>query len=178
MQFDVAGPFKLERFTKAQIFTKDTPKCLKATFEDWDSGLANAYGCYVFALKAGQGWKPWYVGQAFKRVIWKEATNSDNLAKYNKCIGDRKGTPYLFALPWCTPSGRYSKKSGADSSPSIDFLEDWLIEQSLMRNDKLINSKRTMLVRKLEVYGLLNAGPGEETKSSRQLKDVLYGPPG
>ena len=88
MNFDVAGPFKLKRYGQKKILTDETVDHLLPRLEEWEEGLSEACGCYLFAVRAGKGFKPYYVGQACKRAISDEALNSTNLMKYNKVLGE------------------------------------------------------------------------------------------
>ncbi|WP_234684775.1 hypothetical protein [Bradyrhizobium monzae] len=54
MDFDVAGPFTLERSGPKKMITDLTVKALKPVLEEWEEGLSDACGCYVFAVRAGR----------------------------------------------------------------------------------------------------------------------------
>jgi hypothetical protein len=124
MHFDVAGPFELVRLGAKKMITDVSVKALKSILEDWEEGLSEACGCYVFAVRAGKGFNPYYVGQACKRSILAEALNPSNREKYNKVLGDRQGTPVLFFIPLRTPTGKFRKKSQAGGRLAhVDFLE-------------------------------------------------------
>src|SRR5580692_11425011 len=98
MDFDIAGPFEISRQGENQLVTKRSLNDLKAKLEDWDEGLSDACGCYVFAIRAGRGYTPYYVGQATKRAIPKEALNPSNREKYNVVLGYGRGRPVIFVL--------------------------------------------------------------------------------
>jgi len=112
MNFDVSGPFEISRFGKKKNITKESLEYLKQEMEDWEEGLSEACGCYIFSKRAGKGIIPWYVGQACRLPIYKEALNPDNITKYNKVL-DEKGTPLLFVIPARTLSGKLRKGPGA-----------------------------------------------------------------
>jgi hypothetical protein len=176
MKFDVAGPFKLKRFGRNKIVTKKSVGILKRAMEEWEEGLSEACGCYVFALRAGGGSKPYYVGQACKRRLAAEAMNTSNLGKYNEILGDRKrGRPELFFLPMRTPGGKFRRrKTGDGRLAALDFLERWLIAIALERNPALRNNRETRFLRKIRVPGVFNAKQGDATKPSRALRAVLW----
>lgn len=134
MNFDVAGPSFLTRHRKKSIITQESLTDLKRELDASHPGLAKACGCYVFAIKAGKGYTPYYVGQACKLLLPREAMNPTNREKYNRaCEG--KGMPTLFFIPKLTPQGRYRTKGG--SSRTIDFLERWLVAKALKKNPNL-----------------------------------------
>ncbi len=171
MRFDVAGPFKLTRHEKKKLITQQLIADLEQELEKRNPGLSKACGCYVFAIHAGKGYTPYYVGQACKRSLLGEALNPSNREKYNKACSQSNGTPFMFFLPMRTPNGRYRKRG--TGSGSLDFLEGWLIAAGINKNDKLINNKRTFFLRKISVAGVLNAKKGQPTKASRELKRTL-----
>ena len=132
MFFDVAGPFKLSRHTSKQIITKQSLKELKFELDEWEDGLSDACGCYVFAIRAGKGYTPYYVGQSSKRGIADEALNSTNREKYSQALSEGKGAPVLFVIPMRTPSGKFRKRKKADGKlAAVDFLEQWLIATAI-----------------------------------------------
>lgn len=67
--------------------------------EFWDStdGIAHARGTYVFAVRAGRGARPVYVGGA-TRNFKQEVFTPHKLEKYQRCLADfKKGTPILYS---------------------------------------------------------------------------------
>ena len=63
MNFDVCGPFVIPRSDNKTIIATNKLSFLQASIEEDLTGLTAACGCYVFAMHAGKGYKPWYVGQ-------------------------------------------------------------------------------------------------------------------
>lgn len=175
MDFEIAGPFEVSRHGNKQMITKQSLKDLKYTLEEWDEGLSTACGCYVFAIRAGHGYTPYYVGQASKRAIADEALNPSNREKYNIVLGHGRGRPVLFALPMLTPQGRYRKRRQVDGRlPEMNFLERWLITTAIQKNSEIVNNKETKFLRKIHVSGLLNSKRGESTTASRLLSKALW----
>jgi hypothetical protein len=172
MIFDVRGPYELKRIGPKGLVNRDSREALQECVATEDEGLLDACGCYVFSLRAGPGFTPWYVGQSQKRSIIQEAMNSDNLVKYNEVLNGRKGTPILFLLPLQTPTGRYAKQPDG-SLPAIDFLERWLIAAALEKNPDLINNRETKFLREIHVRGILNASQGEAHSASTALRQTL-----
>ncbi len=144
---------------------------LKPHLERHEAGLSSACGCYVFAIHAGKGYTPYYVGQASKSSIFREALNPSNREKYNK-VSESAGKPLLFFLPKRTPGGKY-KKRGRKSN-TINFLERWLIAAAIEKNPSLINTKETRFLRNISIAGIFNAKKGKPTKPSRELKKALW----
>ena len=178
MHFQVQGPFKLKRFGDRKLITKETLTCLIEDAEKAKKGLSNSCGCYVFAIRAAKGIVPWYVGQANRTTLLKEALNASNREKYNTVFDKqaiKNGTPVLFLLPKVTTTGNhFAKPTNASSGyASVNFLEDWLIACALQKNSKMINNKKTFFLRKLHITGLFNANHGEATTPSSALRRTL-----
>lgn len=173
MLFDVAGPFVVPRHGKKKNITKDSLLELRAVLEEWEEGLSQSCGCYVFAKRAGSGITPWYVGQACKSPMLSEALNPSNITKYNQVLDDDQGTPLLFIVPIRTPGGKLRRRPTNGKLPSLTFLERWLIAAAIEKNPDLINTKETLFLRNLHVVGIFNAKQGESTKDSKELGRTL-----
>nr|WP_199045497.1 hypothetical protein [Dyella sp. ASV24] len=176
MRFDVAGPFEIPRHGKKRNITKESLVQLSAQMEEREEGLSESCGCYVFAKRAGGGITPWYVGQACKRPMLKEALNPDNITKYNGVLDDDKGTPLLFVIPARTRGGKLRKRPASEKGglPSITFLEKWLIAAAIEKNPDLVNNKETRFLRDLHVVGIFNPKQGESTTASKDLRRALW----
>ena len=175
MDFDVFA-FELEKFTPKNLITPGTLNSLCEEIEEIEPALLNACGCYVFALRASKGYKPWYVGQANKSRLVNESLNPSNRGKYNEVLAHNFGTPIMFLLPQVTRSGDWFTKPTVTVSgrASINFLEEWLIASALQKNPNLLNEKKTAFLRKLHVTGIFNPKKGESHVYSRALKKALF----
>lgn len=176
MKFNVYGPYKIPKtiYRKSKLITKDSIEPLQANIDNEE--LVNGCGCYVFAIRAGKGYTPWYVGQAAKMRLLVEAMNSNNREKYNKILGDHAGTPVLFLIPKLTNSGKLAKptKSKNGELKAVTFLEEWLIASALQKNPKLINKQNTHFLKNLHVIGLFNPKKGEAHNASAALKRAIF----
>lgn len=175
MYFDVAGPFDLTRHGSKNLVTDQSFKDLIAELEARSDSLVEAIGCYVFALRASKGYRPWYVGQACKQPIIREALNLSNREKYNKIISEHRGMPTIFFVSMYTPNGKLKKPSKAMGGlGSLDFLERWLIATCLNKNSALANNKETKFLRKIHVVGVFNATKGESHSASKELRRAIW----
>lgn len=175
MNFGVAGPFDITRHGSKDLITKQSKTDLKQVLDKVDIRLSQACGCYIFALRAGTGYTPYYIGQSCKNSLTEEAFNPSNMGKYNDIIAESKGTPIIFLIPLLTPKGKFRKQTSRNRKlPSVDFLERWLIGEALKKNENLKNNKETMFLKNIHVIGIFNARHGEATSDSRELKRVLY----
>jgi hypothetical protein len=157
MQFGVEGPFEVTRHDDKKLIDNRSLADLRTAVEDHCEGLSRAC-CYVFAIRAGQGYTPHYVGQACVTSLVGEALNASNCMKYNK-IKNGKGTPVIFLLPLLTKTGKFRKRPASGKLPSIEFLEKWLITTCLVKNPNLQNNKLTKHLRQVRVTGVLNSVP-------------------
>lgn len=155
-----------------RLITAESRSVLYDSVSTEDAALADACGCYVFAIRASHGFTPWYVGQSQKQTIIGEAMNASNIVKYNDILNGKQGTPVLFLLPLQTPTGRFAKQPDG-SLESVEFLERWLIAAALEKNSELINNRETKFLREIHVTGILNARQGEAHLASRALRQTL-----
>ena len=94
--------------------------------------LREKVGAYIFAIQAGGGHTPMYVGKATKS-FGQEVFATDKLNKYFNAMGQyRSGTPVLFLVA-------SQKKPGVINSKHIAELEKFLIQQGRVVNPDLLN---------------------------------------
>lgn len=98
--------------------------------------LSAARGCYLFAMRAGAGVIPGYVGKACKSFI-QECFTPDKIGKYLQFAARyARGTPVLFFLT--APSGR-----GRPNERAIDDCEQELITLAYRVSSNLMNVQGT-----------------------------------
>jgi hypothetical protein len=119
--------------------------CPKHVREFWEQPdaieLREKQGCYVFALEAGGGFTPWYVGKT-KRSFYEECFKAHKLGKYNDVLcgvqrdgtpgPPRKGLPVLFFV---APAGDVHVVPDA----VCDDVETYLIHAAHEKNPDLPN---------------------------------------
>jgi len=82
--------------------------------------FADEKGCYVFAVRAGKGYTPIYVGKATK-TFKQECFNASNRHKYASGLADyKRGSPLMFLV-------LHPKKKGKTNAKQIGEIEDFLI---------------------------------------------------
>lgn len=163
-------PRKKNGFVEGQ--RKELNRFWETVDEQIKAGLSNAVGCYIFAIRAGKGALPWYIGKAEKQSFQKECFTTHKLYHYNNIIADRKGTPLLLLLPKLTTKGRLAKPSSRGHR-DIDFLEKILLSACIQRNPNLSNIKDTKLLREIVVHGFLNNPKGKCSESVSGFKTLL-----
>lgn len=130
MNFDVFGPFELPRNELKTLIDRKRLDDLRKAIENEAPGLSDACGCYVFAMRSGGGYTPWYVGRTKLNTIFREATSADKLNKYADVLNDTNadtnqqkiGTPVLFVIPMLAANGDHFKNKN-QNLPEINFLE-------------------------------------------------------
>ena len=108
MNFGAEGPFELKRHGPKKLINKDAKEALRA---DLGLGLSDACGCYVFAVRAGKGYTPYYVGRAEKSSILNESLNPSNIGKYNDVMRLRARRTTVQER-WRRPSGGRGLRAG------------------------------------------------------------------
>lgn len=135
--------------------------------------LSSAVGCYVFAIRAAKGSRPWYVGKTEKGSFRGEVWTPHKLLLYNEALHLRKrGKPLLYFIARSTKGGKFAKprKGGIGD---IRALENLLIGTCLLRNSKLLNAKQTKNLRGTTVPGYMNEQPGARSKPAKDLAKLL-----
>jgi hypothetical protein len=94
--------------------------------------LAAERGCYVLAMQAGKGATPLYVGKA-EKSFKQECFNQSNLHKFYAALAEyKKGTPVLYFI-------RHPKQKGKTNAKQIGEIENFLIQNAVVRNPDLQN---------------------------------------
>jgi hypothetical protein len=172
VKFEPYGPFRLPRSNGDFDRTSEKKRVFWKKVEAQVPSLPDAIGCYIFALKAGKGVRPWYVGKTEKASFKNETWQPQKLLIYGDVIRAHKGTPELFLLAALTPEGWF-KKPKTRGSMSISALEEMLIGTCLQRNRGLINKRATRFPKTLLVPGYVNDPPGRRPKNASALAQLL-----
>ena len=134
------------------------------------SGLPLGAGCYLYAVRAAKGIRPWYVGQS-KAAFERECFAHHKQSIYREVMDDTaKGTPVLFLIARMTPTGRLAKSVPKEEA---DFVERKLIHDATNANPQLKNSHNTRFVMALEIPGVLNSPQGMPSDAVKDLKVAL-----
>ena len=132
--------------------------------------LSIGRGCYIFAIRASKGMKPWYVGQT-KKTFRDECFQPTKLNHYNNVLSNTaKGTPVLILVARHTPKGKFSKNLNVKEA---DFVEQLFITHALSKNNDLMNKKDTRFLRDLQIPGVLNSPKGKPSVGAKLLKSLL-----
>lgn len=162
-QFIVKGPYEVgvHKGKASRTLTEENVK------EFWNRHpeLARLRGCYVFAIRAGRGGTPGYVGKA-TRTFKQEVFQPHKLAKYQRFLADYvKGTPVLFFI-------EAPRRKGKANSNHIQEAERFLIQVALAANPDLLNIKGTK-EEQWSISGVLRPGQGKPSAAAKALKRTL-----
>ncbi len=162
-QFYVEGPLKIP-VTKGKVANTITSEDVKA-FWAKHPHVVKHRGCYVFAMRAGKGYTPYYVGQA-TRTFKRELFQPHKLAKYQRALADyHRGTPVLLLV--IAP-----RRKGKANTSHIGQLEDFLIQVAVAANPDLLNIQGTKQER-WSIAGVLRSGQGKASNAATALKRAL-----
>ena len=160
--FEIRGPLKVPTYDGKAAKIVD-PDGLSAFWES--SRVENRRGCYVFAVRAGKGMRPVYVGRATKNFK-QEVFASHKLEKYQRCLADiEKGTPVLFFVMLPATKGKPNVKA-------IESVEEYLIQIAVSKNPDLLNVKGTEL-EDWGIAGVIRGGSGKRSKAAAAFKQAM-----
>lgn len=123
-------------------------------------------GCYVFAMQASKGYKPWYVGKS-GTGFFNEIFKDHKLKKYNEVLFSKAhGTPVMFFV---TPIGNHRKVPSAE----LTHMEKELTQFALKKNPDLSNIQNTKNTPKWSIKGVVRSGPGKPTLATKSFKTMM-----
>jgi len=172
MKYSIHGPFKIIRVKKTGLIDRD--KAAKKSF--WNmvgKEVSSSCGCYLFAIQAAKGIKPWYIGLAAKQSFEKECFTPQKINIYNEVLASGSGTPLLFLVAKRTNKGKIVKPSKNGHKKDIIFLETMLIATAREKNRKLKNKMKTKYLRKMIVPGLINTPRGKQSNPESEFKKAI-----
>lgn len=162
--FKVHGPYPVP--VTIEKGGKQLPDKFAKSFWGQCQALRAAKGCYVFAMKAGKGSTPWYVGKATKGFE-QEVFTGHKLAKYFQAMnGSGKGTPQLYFIA-------YPVHPGKPGTGMIRSLELQLIGLAEEKNSRLLNVHGKRKQPTYRVAGLLHRGKGKPSRAAQDLRGCL-----
>ena len=165
MKFDVFGGFTVTwKGANAQFWQ---------SVEEQRNGLSRAFGCYIFAIRNGRNFMPWYIGKTARQAFRDRFSSRDHRRRLTDLAGEN-GELQIFLLAAQTPGGSFmSPKENEAKEREIDYLETMLIGIALRRNMNIRNIAITTMLRNMSVPGMINNRPGMPTRAVRDLRNVL-----
>ncbi len=163
-KFEPIRPFEIPvEKTKVKRIEKEQ---VKRFFEDKNIqkaiDLSNTRGCYIFALRAGKGYTPWYVGLA-KKSFKQEIFTPHKKDIYNGVLAQKAGTPVMFLIG--------SSKKSLLLEKEIKELESFLIFWARKANKNLKNLQHNKDT--WGIAGVYNSDIGKPSNAAMNLKGLL-----
>ena len=170
-KYQIYGPFEVPRTRVGGLVDKEKLSNFWNEIEVAQPGLSQAKGCYLFAVRAARGIRPWYVGKTEADYGFQgEAFDHHKLTHYNEVVNEQgAGVPVLFLIARRTRTDQAFKQR----DPFALYLERLLIMYALRANDELKNTKDAAFFRNASIPGLLNPGKGRIPPSARKLLVTL-----
>ena len=159
--FTVSGPFQIP------VSQLGSGKLITGAGNFWNKARSHldGIGCYVFAIQAGKGYTPWYVGKT-KTTFNNECFTAHKLLKYNQAIlSVKKGTPVLFFIS-------HPKQKGPINHKQIREIEVFFTQVALLKNGSLLNIKNTKQ-QTWSIQGIVRGTQGNVSKSTADLRKAL-----
>lgn len=170
-QYEPYGPFNVP--IESGRVSKDLKEFWKEV-EARKPGLSEAVGCYIFAVKRGSGYVPWYVGKTVKLGFRGEGFQPQKRL-YLASLGTLEdGTIRLYLIARVTKPGKLRGKYGRNvkqgQDGKITVLEERLIGLALAKNADLANVKGR---KQIQVPGIMNESKGQRSHEAETLAKLL-----
>ena len=160
--FKIEGPFDVPILPK--VASKMVAEDLSSFWQQCHT-LKGKVGCYVFAVRAGKGLTPLYVGKTTD-CFEKECFTSTKINHYNYGLASySKGTPVMFFAV-------YPVKKGKVNASDVTDLEDFLIQVGRTVNPDL----RNIIGGKGSTWGIkgvIRGGQGKPNASEQAFRRVF-----
>jgi hypothetical protein len=161
--FDAVGPFRVP-------IVKERNGCYieRGCPEFWGEHAATAAkkGCYVFAIRAGRGFKPIYVGKTVRSFEQECFADHKIASHYTPAIARiGRGTPVMFFVVPRTRRGKPNARVLGD-------LETFLIQVASTKNPALSNIQQRKEAR-WGISGVIRGGKGKPGKAARELRSAV-----
>ena len=161
-KFQVEGPFEVPLVPSPKV-----KMVAEATSYFWATipAVRAKKGCYVFALCAGRGFTPLYVGKTM-RTFEAECFTAHKVNHYNYAMREyNKGTPVMFFVI-------YPPKKGKPNASEVGDLEDFLIQVGRRVNPDLRNIKGTKEPT-WGIKGVIRSGQGKANAAEKDFRRVF-----
>ncbi len=167
----VEGPFTVPYTTNMKIKRVSKPEGISFWNTSAVQHLANKQGCYIFAIRAGRGFTPWYVGKAGtgkrKKGFASEIFTPSKLVNYNDALHSTiRGTPVMFFV---------SRAGNSRVIPNKDIaqMETFLIQNAVGKNPNLTNTANTKNLPKWSIKGVIRSSPGKPKTHEKSFVNMM-----
>lgn len=130
--------------------------------------IGSMTGIYVFALRRGKGYTPYYIGKADRQTFIAETFTPRNVNAYQDVVSKEHGTPIFIFLE------RKSAR-GPNSAAAIKEIEKDLIAMAYAKNPNgLINRHHANKKESnYSIKGVLNSRPGKPSTLAQSFKKMM-----
>jgi hypothetical protein len=163
--FKIYGPYRIpvENGVQARYIKTGCPHFWE---QETTGRLVNECGCYLFALRAGKGFRPIYVGRATKGFRKECFAHHKIAAHYGPALCNSTcGTPVLFLVV-------LRQKKGLTNKKAIAKVERFLIQTAMKKNPDLSNVKGKREER-WRIKGVVRGGKGKVSRAARQFRTAI-----
>tara|TARA_R110002020_G_scaffold50791_3_gene143681 strand:- start:6047 stop:6568 length:522 start_codon:yes stop_codon:yes gene_type:complete len=172
MHFQAWGPFEFDGDIGAFWERVDA----EAIRYDTDPiALRKAIGCYMFSIKRGDTYKPWYVGKTSAQTgFYGEVLTPHKVEHYNGVFETtRRKSGQLIFFTLITSTGHLSRATRSTAA-LVNWLERMLIGMAIAKNPDLRNKRDTKLLRSVWVEGVFGKqDPGRPFSGATAARKAL-----
>ena len=162
----VYGPFEIACDTNGKVKRISKDQAVDFWTQSAVAALKTKQGCYVFAVRAGKGFTPWYVGQASKSFE-QECFTDHKLNHFNDALfKGKKGTPVMFFV---APTGNKNKVPAAE----LNHMEKELTQDALEKNPELRNIQNTKNLPQWSIKGVVRSNRGAPSTGATQFAKMM-----
>ncbi|MDC6295462.1 hypothetical protein ACQZ32_25670 [Ralstonia pseudosolanacearum] len=162
----VSGPFDVPfTVSPAKIKCIDTPQARLFWQKTETAAFQLKQGIYIFATRAGKGYRPVYVGKATK-AFKSECFTHHKLHHYAQALSNgEKGSPVMFFIALPGKVNKIPKKV-------IGEVEDLMIQFAAAKNPNLRNKIGTAAA-DWSIKGVVRGGKGAKTKAASAFTTMM-----
>lgn len=166
-EFEIVGPFPIPYQRQSRGSGKRIH--VKEAREFWENPEPCLYkrknGIYVFSIKAGKGYQPWYIGKAGKN-LYQECLGKHQREHYNNVLfKGMKGTPVMFFV---VPKGNKNKIP----KNMLDDMETFFIQSAIYKNPELSNIQKTKIPNWV-INGVIRSPKGRPSPVSISFRKMM-----
>jgi hypothetical protein len=170
-QYEPYGPFEVP--IESGRISNDLKKFWEEV-ETRKTGLSEAVGCYIFAVKKASVYMPWYVGKTVKLGFRGEGFQPHKRLHFASLGTLENGAVKLYLIPRVTRTGKLRGKYGRNvkqgQDGKITILEERLIGLALAKNPDLGNVKGR---KQIQLPGIMNESKGRRSPEAEMLAALL-----
>lgn len=163
-EFMVHGPFRLPTTGRAASRELDRDAFSGFWKHTTLPELSRKVGCYVFAMRVGKSYRPYYVGQTCADFS-RECFNRRNVDAYNQVLAQhgKSCVPILFLV---------STRSRKIKPSLISDIETFFIQLGADRNPHFLNVKGKRSPR-WRIAGVIRARGGKRSRAAREFRKTF-----